>query len=78
MSKDKIYYCACTKTECEGICRRLHLHRKVGKINLCPAAYYVDDEGKEIYFKKESIRGTRGGRKKKNKADNEPAESNGI
>ena len=40
----KEYYCACTKTKCEGICRKLHLFRKRKSYELdgkaqCVAAY---------------------------------------
>lgn len=42
------YYCACTKTKCDGKCRKLHLFRErkhfksLGWDEICPAAYKKD------------------------------------
>ena len=37
-------YCSCNGKKCEGLCKKIHLHKKG---NLCGAAYNVDEYGKE-------------------------------
>jgi len=44
----KRIYCSCNGKPCDGICREKHLQRKRTFLERCPAAYDVDENGKEI------------------------------
>jgi len=41
-------FCACNRKKCVGVCREKHLHRKRKFLERCPAAYDIDENGKEI------------------------------
>jgi len=41
-------YCACNGKKCSGVCRKKHLYRPRKHFKRCPAAYDVNENGKEI------------------------------
>jgi len=40
-------FCSCNGRKCDGVCREKHLYRR-RDIDRCPAAYDVDEFGREI------------------------------